>query len=164
MQEFGRYAYYAFCSAAERRVRKLTSQKLFHPDSFDSILASGLGFGFASALVQLGRPLELALGPGSSYTSTCRAFSFQLNSAIHTSVMAMLNLILMVLAVEGYKRRSRLRVAAVFLIHLLASTATSLNSLQDGCLISLCLLTAVTLLAGVWAGKQLGRELREVGT
>lgn len=59
MQEIGRYGYYRLCAAAERQVSAVTQQKLFCPNSYDSILARCCA----------SRPADLVVSPGIVRTS-----------------------------------------------------------------------------------------------
>eukprot|EP00960_Hanusia_phi_P023036 680700-Hanusia_phi.AAC.2 len=111
----------------------------------------------------------------------CRAFSFYLNSAIHTSLLVLLNVILMVrrlrrgaphdLAGAGGRgipaEKSRAGRCCLrdtppgVLGDLLELTARRVSpvlllglSFPPRCVVSLSLLAAVTLVAGVWAGRE----------
>mmetsp|Transcript_64386 Transcript_64386/g.134359 ORF Transcript_64386/g.134359 Transcript_64386/m.134359 type:complete len:245 (+) Transcript_64386:173-907(+) len=153
LQEVFRYGYYAICSAAERRVSALTSQKLFCPNSFDAVLASGLGFGTATVLVMFGRGLEETVSPGTVYTDMCRGMSYYLSSSLLYLFIFFLNIFLMVIATEGYKRKSWGGIGGAFALHLAGALATLFGQQDNGCVVTMPLLAAVTGGAGLWAAR-----------
>lgn len=153
VQEAFRFGYYRICTAAERRVAALTTQKLFCPNSFDSVLASGLGFGTATVLVMFGRGLEETVSPGTVYVESCSSMSYYFSSALQYCALVFLNIFLMVIATEGYKRKSWVGAGGACALHVLGSLVTLFNGSRNGCTVSLPLLILVTAAAGVWAGR-----------
>jgi len=176
LQELARYGYYLLCLAAERRVAAITTQKLFCPNSFDSILASGLGFGTANVLVSFGKGLEESVGNGTIYLPSCTAMSYYFSSSLLYCLTLFHNIFLMVyaqprrfaaaleavtarsiddqvIATDGYRRKRKETVVGAITLHLAASLATTLNERPDGCTMSIPLLFLVVAASAVWAAK-----------
>ncbi len=64
----------------------------------------------------------------------------------------------MVTAFDAYRRRSTPSIIGVAAVHLLASMLTTLNSIDDGCVVSLGCEAAMVLITGAIAFATIRRE------
>ena len=171
-QEIFRYAYYCLCRAAELRLASSTTQTLFCPDDLFGVLASGLGYGVTSALVQFGRSLERSLGPGTVFTDSCHIMSYYHAKAILVGLMTVFHLSHSVIATRschllsrggaGAGGRSRGATSAVssLALHLAAAGCTLWNQAPNGCTRSIPSLCVVVAGSCVWAARIVCRSLR----
>ncbi|KAH9073838.1 hypothetical protein Ae201684P_003340 [Aphanomyces euteiches] len=90
-------------------------------------------------------------GEGAAFTSTCPQLPLVYASALSTLALSLMDVALMVLAFEGYRKRSPGHIAAVVLIHLGSGLSNLVNLNEVGCQASIPLTYVAALLAVVAA-------------
>ena len=163
LQEVGRWANYALYMRLQRGLRAIGLLPTPTPRVAEALLvpaavASGLGAGVMQALVMYGGVLGGALLPGSLYSPSCTSLSVFAVDALQCLGFQLLHVLLCLVGwTAAYPRRSPPLLLAMVALHLAASGATLLNSVDtggvDGCAIALPCLFAVVIIAGALAAR-----------
>lgn len=151
-QEAARYGFFRACIKAELGMQAISSQKLFSPRNFLSVLAAGLGFGISYVLVMHGAVLSLAWGPATKYVPACDNLSLFFMTSINCLCFMLMHVSWSIIAISGFLKMDKRKIAFVIVSHLLASLITTGNTTENGCngtVPVLMLLTAVVVFAAV---------------
>ncbi|RQM25522.1 hypothetical protein B5M09_007309 [Aphanomyces astaci] len=173
IQELFRYAFFIVYIRCEQAVKRVTTKQNQLPlndltSSFGIIysysrlhcmevahgihVASGVGFALMRALMMYGTVLASSLaGEGASFTATCPQIPLVFASALSTLALTLLDVALMVLAFEGYRKRSAAHIVAVVLLHVGSGLSNMLNLNEVGCSASIPLTYVAASLAVVAA-------------
>jgi len=153
-QEAGRYIFFTFYAKAEASFSVISTNAIAFPMSdFYSATAAGLGFGVISSLLLDGSILAFSTGPGTIFSDTCPHFSTFVISAWNAFFMNIFHIFLMVIAFDGYRRRSPVIIAGVVLTHLAAGLLTLFYLRMDGCyyvLPSIAVIVCLTCAGMCW--------------
>ncbi|CAK4120588.1 unnamed protein product [Aphanomyces euteiches] len=162
IQEIFRYAFFQVYIRSEQAVKRVTTKQNQLPlNDLTSSFASGVGFALMRSLMLYGSVLAASMtGEGAAFTSTCpqlplipRFVDAKSGSlaALSTLALSLMDVALMVLAFEGYRKRSPGHIAAVVLIHLGSGLSNLVNLNEVGCQASIPLTYVAALLAVVAA-------------
>ncbi|KAF0775798.1 hypothetical protein AaE_000502 [Aphanomyces astaci] len=153
VQEMFRYAFFVVYIRCEQAVKRVTTKQNQLPlNDLTSSFASGVGFALMRALMMYGTVLASSLaGEGASFTATCPQIPLVFASALSTLALTLLDVALMVLAFEGYRKRSAAHIVAVVLLHLGSGLSNMLNLNEVGCSASIPLTYVAASLAVVAA-------------
>ncbi|RHZ33498.1 hypothetical protein DYB37_008598 [Aphanomyces astaci] len=153
VQELFRYAFFVVYIRCEQAVKRVTTKQNQLPlNDLTSSFASGVGFALMRALMMYGTVLASSLaGEGASFTATCPQIPLVFASALSTLALTLLDVALMVLAFEGYRKRSAAHIVAVVLLHLGSGLSNMLNLNEVGCSASIPLTYVAASLAVVAA-------------
>ncbi|KAG9400580.1 anterior pharynx defective 1 [Aphanomyces cochlioides] len=153
IQEVFRYAFFQVYIRSEQAVKRVTTKQNQLPlNDLTSSFASGVGFALMRSLMLYGSVLAASMtGEGAAFTSTCPQLPLVYASALSTLALSLMDVALMVLAFEGYRKRSPGHIAAVVLIHLGSGLSNLVNLNEVGCQASIPLTYVAALLAVVAA-------------
>lgn len=164
-QEAGRYGFFRMYTAAESKIKTLTSnprgpQLKLSLNDVSSALAAGVGVGGMNAVIFHGAVLASSSGRGTYYLESCTGMNIFLTSALTALLYEVLHISLMHIGFIAFRKNSKGLITIVFLAHLVASATTWFNttSFDYGCALSLSLLTVVVCLASAAAVLILQRE------
>lgn len=124
-------------------------------------IAAGIGFGTMHALMLYGTLLASEASTlGTLYQPSCPQIPSLVNSALNTMLFSFIDILLMLFAFYGMRRRKskshkqrqagNMTLGTSLLIHSMASFATTANLLHGGCRIALPLLAIVLLIAAAY--------------
>ena len=121
-QEMFRWLMYKLVQRAEDGLN-LVSKEPNHPHNKSWLAYStGMGFGLTAGAIMFVTPLALSLGPGTYFLEySCSRISAYYIDAWLTSVFIYLNIAWMIIAFEGYRRRSWPLILWVIIGHYVAS-------------------------------------------
>jgi len=113
---------------------------------------SGLGFGIVSSLIMYIRVLTESIGPGYLQCPSCPSVSLFFISALTTLLFTFLHVVWMMLAFEGFHRKSYIRPLWVLVTHIGCSYITMFNSssVPYGCAANLLLNFGILLISAIW--------------
>ncbi|CAK4078665.1 unnamed protein product [Aphanomyces euteiches] len=154
IQEIFRYAFFQVYIRSEQAVKRVTTKQNQLPlNDLTSSFASGVGFALMRSLMLYGSVLAASMtGEGAAFTSTCPQLPLSGSlAALSTLALSLMDVALMVLAFEGYRKRSPGHIAAVVLIHLGSGLSNLVNLNEVGCQASIPLTYVAALLAVVAA-------------
>ena len=139
-----RYVLYRTYSKAEEAIKAVATPNAALPlNLFTSSLAAGLGFGTMQGVIMYGSVLAASTGPGVLFVDSCPHIPLVMLSAVNCLCFIVMNITLMIVAFGAYESNNRQRVLTVFLIHLVCSLLTVINTVDNGCAPSLPLLIIV---------------------
>ena len=98
-----------------------------------SALSAGVGHGLMQAVIVFGSVLENGFGEGTYFTSTCTSMSLFTLLAFTVCFISIMQVAWMILAFDGYRHRSPLRVFSLVILHMGSSLTTVMNQRQDLC-------------------------------
>ena len=98
-----------------------------------SSLSAGVGHGMMQAVIVFGSVLENGFGEGTYFTATCSSISLFTLLAFTTCFISIMQVAWMILAFDGYRHRSPVRVVGLVVLHMGSSLATVMNQRQDLC-------------------------------
>jgi len=150
-QEAGRYIFFNLYSKAEASFSVVSTNAIAFPMSdFYSATAAGLGFGVISSLLLDGSILAFSTGPGTLFSDTCPHFSTFVISAWNAFLMNIFHIFLMIIAFDGYRRRSPIIIACVIIAHLITGLLTLVYLQKNGCFYVLPSIFVVVCLTCSW--------------
>ena len=85
-------------------------------------LAIGVGISAAHEFIMYGSILWESRGPGSYYTSSCLNLPLFLSSGITAMFISLMDICWLIIAFEGYRSRSFVKIGFVFFAHLASSS------------------------------------------
>ncbi|RHY90774.1 hypothetical protein DYB35_005489 [Aphanomyces astaci] len=149
VQELFRYAFFVVYIRCEQAVKRVTTKQNQLPlNDLTSSFASGVGFALMRALMMYGTVLASSLaGEGRLVHRHMSADP----ASLSTLALTLLDVALMVLAFEGYRKRSAAHIVAVVLLHLGSGLSNMLNLNEVGCSASIPLTYVAASLAVVAA-------------
>lgn len=120
VQEGFRYLFFVGYTKTELAVQKVATSKHQLPlNDITSSLAGGVGFALMHSLMMYGSLVGSSTGSrGAAFSSSCERIPLVFSAAISTLALTMLDVALMVVAFDGYRKRSYLAIGAVAVIHL----------------------------------------------
>ena len=170
LQEGGRWAVYEVYARLLRGLAAAGLERALPQLSSSGRLASaavtsGLSFGLAQALVVYGTLLPASFQPGGLYSDGCETLSLFGVNALGALGMLVLNVVLSLLGwTAAFPRRSPPHLAALVVLHALASGCALLNSSavieRGGCSVGLPCLAAVVAAATAITAAICWRRLR----
>ena len=128
--------------AAQSDMRALFSKEA----SLAMDAAAGAAFGLASTMSSVSPVLDLSFSRATLYTPSCPRASIFWVQSFQGMLFSLLHVCWGILAFDGLRRHIWLQVAAVGALHLVAAFASTANDLQDGCAITLPVLSVWLLL------------------
>jgi len=144
IQEAMRYGLYVTYSKSEQAIQAVATPNAALPlNLLTSALAAGLGFGTMQGVIMYGSVLAASTGPGVLFVDACPHMPLVMLSAINCLCFIVMNVTLMLVAFGAYRDNNRQRVMTVFLIHLVCSLVTVINTVDNGCAASLPLLVII---------------------
>ncbi|KAG2802942.1 hypothetical protein PC111_g18566 [Phytophthora cactorum] len=155
-------------SATVPAVKRVTTSSHQLPlNDITSSLAGGVGFSVMHALLMFGSLVGSSTGSrGAAFSSSCESIPLIFSAAISTLALTALDVALMVVAFDGYRKRSVLAVGAVFVIHMGVALSALANMETNGCYISIPVHYAGAALACagattiVWRSKRLAVDAK----
>ncbi|KAF0682848.1 Aste57867_25071 [Aphanomyces stellatus] len=149
IQEVFRYAFFQVYVRCEQAVKRVTTKQNQLPlNDLTSSFASGVGFALMRSLMMYGTVLAASMtGEGAAFTSTCPQMPLVFASALSTLALTLMDVALMVLAFEGFRKRSLAHIMAVVLLHLGSGLSNMLNLNEVGCKASIPLTYVAAVLA-----------------
>uniref|UniRef100_A0A7S3ZIR3 Uncharacterized protein n=2 Tax=Lotharella globosa TaxID=91324 RepID=A0A7S3ZIR3_9EUKA len=132
--ELTRYVYYRLYEAAELSFTVMTPSVSIYPlQDISSSIVSGMGFGLMHTVTLYGILLSYSTGDATLFSPRCEQMSAFTLAAWLSLAFNALHVLLMILAFDGYRRGSRLRIGLAGVLHLTAELLTLLNMAKGGC-------------------------------
>ncbi|KDO30715.1 hypothetical protein SPRG_04617 [Saprolegnia parasitica CBS 223.65] len=149
IQELFRYLFFNVYVRCELAVKKVTTKQNQLPlNDLTTAFASGVGFALMRALMLYGTVLAASVqGEGAAFTDSCPSVPLVFASALSTLALTLMDVALMIVAFEGFRKKSVAHIAAVVLIHLGSGLSNMLNLNEVGCKASIPLTYVATALA-----------------
>ncbi|OQS02105.1 hypothetical protein THRCLA_05500 [Thraustotheca clavata] len=160
LQEIFRYVFFVVYVRCELAVKKVTTKQNQLPlNDLTTSFASGVGFALMRALMLYGTVLAASVqGEGAAFTETCPSIPLVFSSALSTLALTLMDVALMVVAFEGFRKKSIAHIAAVVLIHLGSGLSNLLNLNEVGCKASIPLTFVAAALAIIAASLTIKRS------
>lgn len=149
MQEIARFFFFRLYSRLEQSFSVVSTNAIAFPmtDIYSS-LAAGVGFAGMHGVLMYGTLISNSAGAGTLFADNCPQFSTFVVSSWLAAGFGILHMLLMVIALDGYRNKSTLKLGIVFILHLGANLLTLLNLYDGGCVLSIPLVFAVVIIAG----------------
>ncbi|KAL3656548.1 hypothetical protein V7S43_018625 [Phytophthora oleae] len=168
VQEAFRLLFFHLYTRTELAVKRVTTSSHQLPlNDVTSSLAGGVGFSVMHALLMFGSLVGSSTGSrGAAFSASCESIPLVFSAAISTLALTALDVALMVVAFDGYRKRSALAVGAVFVIHMGVALSALANMNTNGCYISIPMHYAGAALACagataiVWRSKRLAVDAK----
>ncbi|OQR97789.1 hypothetical protein ACHHYP_10010 [Achlya hypogyna] len=160
LQEVFRYIFFNVYVRCELAVKKVTTKQNQLPlNDLTTSFASGVGFALMRALMLYGTVLASSVqGEGAAFTDTCASVPLVFASALSTLALTIMDVALMIVAFEGFRKKSAPHIAAVVLIHLGSGLSNMLNLNEVGCKASIPLTYVAAVFAVLAASLTLRRS------
>lgn len=85
-------------------------------------VAGGVGFSLMHSLMMYGSVLASSTGSrGAAFSDSCESIPLVFSAAMSTLALTVLDVALMVIAFDGYRKKSAVLVGGVFLLHLIVA-------------------------------------------
>jgi anterior pharynx defective protein 1 len=182
VQEIMRYGFYCLYARSEKAIVKAmhgttTQTQQSTQDvprdvplnDLSSSFSSGVGYGLMQSIVVFGSVLENGFGDGTYYTTSCSAVSLFTLTAFTTCFVSIMQISWMIIAFNGYRNISFVRIFLLFLLHLGSSMTSLLNQQKDMCGASIgiqCGLMCISVACAVFSQRHAvltqGTRVREV--
>lgn len=171
VQELCRWLFFRGYARVERAIKRALDASAADEDmgerdevltDLSSSLSAGTGYGLMQAVIVYGSVLENGFGDGTYFTAQCPWSLFTMMS-LTTCCVSISQVAWMILAFDGYRRRSWPRVAGLVALHLGSSMATLMNQQYTLCQLGLMLqffLTLLSVLAACMSRRQLAARDR----
>jgi len=130
-----------------------TAHLTTHPDHLAAALALGLGSGITHSLVTYVSVLWEAMGPGSYFCPACPSTSLFIMSALQSFCFILFHVFWSVIAFDGYKQSSKVKMGGVIACHLIASLLTMLNLKGGSCAASVVLLFLILAILLIYSWR-----------
>ncbi|TDH65362.1 hypothetical protein CCR75_002997 [Bremia lactucae] len=162
VQEAFRVLFFYLYTRTELAVKRVTTSSHQLPlNDVTSSLAGGVGFSLMHALLMFGSLMGSSTGlRGAAFSNSCPAIPLVFSAALSTLALTALDVSLMVLAFDGYRKRSALIVSAVIIIHMGIALSALANMDTNGCYISIPVHYAGAAIACTGASLILWRSKR----
>ena len=98
-----------------------------------SSLSAGVGHGLMQAVIVFGSVLENGFGDGTYFTATCSSMSLFTLLPFTVCFISVMQVAWMILAFDGYRHGSPVRVVGLLALHMGSSLTTVMNQRQDLC-------------------------------
>ncbi len=108
--------------------------------------AAGVAFGLASTMSSVSPVLDLSFSRATLYTPSCPRASLFWVQSFQGLLFSLLHVSWGILAFDGLRRNCWVQVVAVGLLHLVAAFVSTANDLQNGCAVTLPVLSLWLLL------------------
>jgi len=150
-QELFRFIFFKLYTRAEKGfVRsQQTAQLTTHPDDLRASLALGLGSGLTHSMVTYLSVLWDATGPGSYFSPACPSISLFLINALLSFCFILLHIMWSIVAFDGFREKSYVKMGGVVLCHLVSSFLTLLNLPGGSCIATVLLMFGLLIATGV---------------
>jgi hypothetical protein len=154
LAEIARYLLFKSYSILERKFSVTSTNIVIFPLSdLSSGLAAGIGFGAIQALIQYGAVLAQTLGAGALHSQYCPQLSLSLFYTWCALFVQIVQIGLMPIAFDAFRRKSLARICAVWAVHFASSLITLLNQIQGGCVASISSLAGIACISVLLAWK-----------
>ncbi|CEG36094.1 gammasecretase subunit aph [Plasmopara halstedii] len=162
VQEAFRMLFFYLYTRTEKAVKRVTTSSHQLPlNDITSSLAGGVGFSAMHALLMFGSLVGSSTGSrGAAFSSSCESIPLIFSAALSTLALTALDVALMVVAFDGYRKRSVLIITVVFGIHMGVALSALANMDTNGCYISIPVHYAGAVLACAGAVMILWRSKR----
>eukprot|EP00475_Leptophrys_vorax_P041710 TRINITY_DN7871_c0_g1_i1.p1 TRINITY_DN7871_c0_g1~~TRINITY_DN7871_c0_g1_i1.p1 ORF type:complete len:240 (-),score=62.77 TRINITY_DN7871_c0_g1_i1:33-752(-) len=148
VQEIARYGFFKFYEKSERTFAVTSTNLVVFPLSdLSSSIAAGVGFAGIHGLIMYGGVLAQSIGIGSLVSTACPEMSLYVLSALSAFFIQNIQMALMVIAFDAFRRKSLLRMLIVWSLHMVSALVTLLNLSNHGCAGSLPILACMMLLS-----------------
>ena len=149
MQECMRYLFYYLYSRSEQAiVQAMDNPRSEVPlNDLSSSFSAGVGYGLMQSIIVFGSVLENGFGDGTYYTAQCSSMSLFTLTAFTTCFVSIMQIAWMVLAFNGYRNKSVLRVTLLFFLHLGSSMTSLLNKQTEMCGVGIGIQCALMLVS-----------------
>lgn len=133
IQEAFRYCLYKIYVRTELAVQKVTTGTHQLPlNDITSSLASGVGFALMHSLMMYGSVVASSTGSrGAAFTNSCEHVPLIFSAALSTLALTCMDVALMVIAFNGYRKRSLLLIGLVGMIHMGVALSVRLEYVFD---------------------------------
>lgn len=82
-------------------------------------VAGGVGFSVMHSLMMYGSVVGSSTGSrGAAFSASCESVPLLFSSALSTLALTLMDVALMIVAFDGYRKKSFLAIGAVFVIHM----------------------------------------------
>jgi anterior pharynx defective protein 1 len=127
IHELIRFIFFLIYRQTEKGYEKNIRVKLLYTKFgyFHVGVAAGLGYASSYALITFGTVLMQSYGPGTYYAPNCPSIPYFVFASVITLCFVLLNIEWMVIAFEGYSRKSTWRLITVVATHFIASCLVS---------------------------------------
>lgn len=99
------------------------------------VTAGGVGFSLMHALMMYGSLVGSSTGSrGAAFTDSCESVPLIFSAALSTLALTLMDVALMVVAFDGYRKKSPVVVAGVFVIHMAVALSVRNTSSQSALL------------------------------
>uniref|UniRef100_A0AAV1VNC2 Gamma-secretase subunit Aph-1 n=1 Tax=Peronospora matthiolae TaxID=2874970 RepID=A0AAV1VNC2_9STRA len=168
VQEAFRLLFFYLYTRTEAAVKRVTTAAHQLPlNDVTSALAGGVGFSLMHALLMFGSLVGSSTGArGAAFSLSCESVPLVLSAAFSTLALTAMDVTLMIVAFEGYRKRSVLASATVFVLHMGVALSALANMDTNGCYVSIPLHYAGAALAcacattTVWRSKKLAVDAK----
>lgn len=116
-------------------------------NDLSSSFSAGVGYGLMQSIIVFGSVLENGFGDGTYYTAQCSSMSLFTLTAFTTCFVSIMQIAWMVLAFNGYRNKSVLRVTLLFFLHLGSSMTSLLNKQTEMCGVGIGIQCALMLVS-----------------
>ncbi|DAZ95259.1 TPA: hypothetical protein N0F65_002371 [Lagenidium giganteum] len=159
LQEIARYVFFVLYTRTERAVQKVTTSTHQLPlNDLTSSIAGGVGFALMHSLMMYGSMIAASTGArGAAFSDSCPGVPLVFSTAFMTLALTVLDVALMVIAFDGYRKKSIPSIAFVIIVHLGVGLSALANKSDNGCTISIPIHYAGALLASGAAYVLIGR-------
>lgn len=115
IQEIFRVLLFFLYTKTETAVKRVTTSSHQLPlNDMTSALATGLGVASMHAVLMFGSLVASSTGArGAAFSSSCESIPLVFSAALSTLPLTLMDVALMILAFDGYRKRSGLEIAAV---------------------------------------------------
>ncbi|CAH0485937.1 unnamed protein product [Peronospora farinosa] len=139
VQEAFRLLFFYLYTHTELAVKRLTTSCHQLPlNDITSSLAGGVGFALMHSLLMFGSLLGSSTGSrGAAFSTSCDSIPLIFSAAISTLALTIIDVGLMIIAFDGYRKRSVLLIGTVFGIHMGVALSALANLDTNGCFISI---------------------------
>uniref|UniRef100_M4BYJ8 Uncharacterized protein n=1 Tax=Hyaloperonospora arabidopsidis (strain Emoy2) TaxID=559515 RepID=M4BYJ8_HYAAE len=134
VQEAFRLLFFYLYTRTEAAVKRVTTAAHQLPlNDVTSALAGGVGFSLMHALLMFGSLVGSSTGArGAAFSISCESVPLVLSAAFSTLALTAMDVTLMIVAFEGYRKRSVLASATVFVIHMGVALSVS-GQIAESC-------------------------------
>ncbi|GLE00626.1 hypothetical protein PINS_up009383 [Pythium insidiosum] len=159
LQEVFRYLFFVMYTRTEQAVQKVTTATHQLPlNDITSSLAGGVGFSLMHSLMMYGSVVASSTGSrGAAFSSSCESIPLILSGALSTLALTVMDVALMVIAFQGYRKMNAMLIGLVALIHLGVALSALANKSTNGCMVSIPIHYAGALLAVAGAATLISR-------
>ena len=141
IHEIFRWVFYYLYQRSEGAIKRALSGGVSKHEmplrDLSSALSAGVGYGLMESIILYGSVLEHGFGKGTLYNQACHSVSVFTAGAYSTCLISLMQVAWMILAFNGYRNRSPVRIISLFVLHMGSSMITIMNRTNNLCVAGL---------------------------